>query len=299
MAQTPQCLALLGQVIFSLGFYYWITPLLGEDYSTLGLLLGESRTWLVARQHGLLSKAHYEGVSSNHKPTNPSKWVFVPDHRRMLLHRLCPAALAGGAKFCSELYCFSQNVWSFKAQIYGPFLTQQVWNMKVMNMILWKVTDCHFCNYKKLRLPIEELEMQFLQMDAWPSKELSFLNDFWSILLMSTNVMFPSKTDLKPADDTVVRGVLYMQAKGLTGASIDDLLPVKHTGHLKVPPMPSKLCSIRWHWSLAGESNVWLQSLHSWFSPSSVEEIKGKVKFATALTKEQVQHQLCTEETSS
>lgn len=49
-------------------------------------------------------------------------------------------------------------------------------------------------------------------------------------------------------------------------------LPVKQTGHLKVPPIPSKLCSIRWHWSLAGESKVWLQSLHSWFSPSSVEE---------------------------
>lgn len=35
--------------------------------------------------------------------------------------------------------------------------------------------------------------------------------------------------------------------------------------------MPSKLCSIRWHWSFAGESNDWLQSLHSWFSPSSAE----------------------------
>lgn len=48
--------------------------------------------------------------------------------------------------------------------------------------------------------------------------------------------------------------------------------PVKQTGHLNVPPMPSKLCSIRWHWSLAGESNDWLHSLHSWFSPSSVDK---------------------------
>lgn len=47
-----------------------------------------------------------------------------------------------------------------------------------MEVILWKVTDYHFCNYKKLKLPIEELEMHFLQMDDRPSKELSFLNDF-------------------------------------------------------------------------------------------------------------------------
>lgn len=97
--------------------------------------------------------------------------------------------------------------------------------------------------------------------------------------------MFPPKTDLKPAHDTFFQGVLQGQAKGMTGTSSDGLLPVKHTGHLKVPPMPSKLCSIRWHWSLAGESNVWLQSLHSWFSPSSAGEIKRKVKFTTALTK--------------
>lgn len=45
--------------------------------------------------------------------------------------------------------------------------------------------------------------------------------------------------------------------------------PVKQTGHLKVPPMPSKLCSIRWQSSLAGESNIWLHSLHSWLMPSS------------------------------
>jgi len=38
--------------------------------------------------------------------------------------------------------------------------------MKVMNIIPRKVTDCHFCNHKKLKLPTEELEMQFLQMDA-------------------------------------------------------------------------------------------------------------------------------------
>lgn len=109
--------------------------------------------------------------------------------------------------------------------------------------------------------------------------------------------MFLPKTDLKPAHDTAVSGVLQVQAKGMTGTSSDGLLPVKHTGHLKVPPMPSKLCSIRWHWSLAGESNVWLQSLHSWFSPSSAGEIKRKVKFTRALTKEQVQHDLWTEET--
>lgn len=54
--------------------------------------------------------------------------------------------------------------------------------------------------------------------------------------------------------------------------TLGSVLPVKQTGHLKVPPIPSKLCSIRWHWSLAGESKVWLQSLHSWFSPSSVEK---------------------------
>lgn len=47
------------------------------------------------------------------------------------------------------------------------------------------------------------------------------------------------------------------------------LSPVKQTGHLKVPPMPSKLCSIRWQSSLAGESNIWLHSLHSWLMPSS------------------------------
>lgn len=29
-----------------------------------------------------------------------------------------------------------------------------------------KVTDYHFSNYKKFKLPIEELEMQLLQMDA-------------------------------------------------------------------------------------------------------------------------------------
>lgn len=45
--------------------------------------------------------------------------------------------------------------------------------------------------------------------------------------------------------------------------------PVKQTGHLKVPPIPSKLCSIRWQSSLAGESNIWLHSLHSWLMPSS------------------------------
>lgn len=49
-------------------------------------------------------------------------------------------------------------------------------------------------------------------------------------------------------------------------------LPVKHTGHLKVPPMPSKLCSMRWQRSLAGESNIWLHSLHSWLMPSSAKE---------------------------
>lgn len=49
-------------------------------------------------------------------------------------------------------------------------------------------------------------------------------------------------------------------------------IPVKHTGHLKVPPMPSKLCSMRWQRSLAGESNIWLHSLHSWLMPSSARE---------------------------
>lgn len=49
-------------------------------------------------------------------------------------------------------------------------------------------------------------------------------------------------------------------------------LPVKQTGHLKVPPMPSKLCSMRWQRSLAGESNIWLHSLHSWLMPSSAKE---------------------------
>lgn len=47
------------------------------------------------------------------------------------------------------------------------------------------------------------------------------------------------------------------------------VLPVKQTGHLNVPPIPSKLCSIRWHRSFAGESNIWLHSLHSWLMPSS------------------------------
>lgn len=51
-----------------------------------------------------------------------------------------------------------------------------------------------------------------------------------------------------------------------------DPSPVKQTGHLKVPPMPSKLCSIRWHRSLAGESNIWLHSLHSWLMPSSATQ---------------------------
>ncbi len=36
--------------------------------------------------------------------------------------------------------------------------------------------------------------------------------------------------------------------------------------------MPSKLCSIRWHRSLAGESNIWLHSLHSWLMPSSATQ---------------------------
>lgn len=49
-------------------------------------------------------------------------------------------------------------------------------------------------------------------------------------------------------------------------------IPVKHTGHLKVPPMPSKLCSMRWQRSLAGESNIWLHSLHSWLMPSSAKK---------------------------
>ena len=54
--------------------------------------------------------------------------------------------------------------------------------------------------------------------------------------------------------------------------------PVKQTGHLKVPPIPSKLCSIRWHCSFAGESKDWLQSLHSWFRPSSVGDKQEKHK---------------------
>lgn len=60
----------------------------------------------MARQHGLLSKAHYKGVSSHRKPTNACKWAFLSDQSRMLLHGLCLAALARGAKFCSELYYF-------------------------------------------------------------------------------------------------------------------------------------------------------------------------------------------------
>jgi len=65
---------------------------------------------------------------------------------------------------------------------------------------------------------------------------------------MSTNVMFPPKTDLKLACEMVVSGVLHREcAEGMTGTGSACLLPVKHTGHLKVPPMPSKLCSIRWH----------------------------------------------------
>lgn len=31
--------------------------------------------------------------------------------------------------------------------------------MKVMNMILWKVTDYHFCNYQTLKLPIEKPDL--------------------------------------------------------------------------------------------------------------------------------------------
>lgn len=54
--------------------------------------------------------------------------------------------------------------------------------------------------------------------------------------------------------------------------------PVKQTGHLKVPPMPSKLCSIRWHSSLAGESNIWLHSLHSWLMPSSANRRQTRMR---------------------
>lgn len=57
-----------------------------------------------------------------------------------------------------------------------------------------------------------------------------------------------------------------MHAEACLGLPV---LPVKQTGHLNVPPIPSKLCSIRWHRSFAGESNIWLHSLHSWLMPSS------------------------------
>lgn len=113
-------------------------------------------------------------------------------------------------------------------------------------MIPWKVTDYHFCNYKNLKLLIEELEMHFLQMDDWMTFQgVQLSKRFLINITNEQNVMFPPKTDLKPAHNTFVQGVLQSQTKGMTGTSSDGLLPVKHTGHLKVPPMPSKLCSIR------------------------------------------------------
>lgn len=119
-------------------------------------------------------------------------------------------------------------------------------------------------------------------MDARPPKKLSFLNGFKLTLLMSTN--WPKANTRNIITKSYV-GVLHRRRRGRIETSSDRLLPVKHTGHLKVPPMPSKLCSIRWHWSLAGESNVWLQSLHSWFSPSSVGKMRVEVKITMGLQK--------------
>lgn len=68
-------------------------------------------------------------------------------------------------------------------------------------------------------------------------------------------------------------------------------IPVKHTGHLKVPPMPSKLCSMRWQRSLAGESNIWLHSLHSWLMPSSARESDKFSDAHTGATGTKILHQ--------
>lgn len=73
------------------------------------------------------------------------------------------------------------------------------------------------------------------------------------------------------------RVICAVVLEGECGRACVCLSPVKQTGHLKVPPIPSKLCSIRWQSSLAGESNIWLHSLHSWLMPSSANRRQTRI----------------------